>query len=341
LQASKQRILAELDRLGEESKAKQVAAAQETGRKLSEAELQAQAIILQNRSAFQKRLDELSLTARQAQIQALLVTANDEQRLRLQTELLELEHQRRLEAIRQEFGNKRGIGESQVNALIEQERARHLAQLEVLNNQFAQKELEQKQKREQMLLSAEVAFNQGLLQITYAFVESLGAALVDGGNAWSSFEAFALNTFGSMLVNLGMAAIGIGALIEGIKVAVLSLSGPFAIVAGVALIALGGALKALAGQRLRKALGGRGGGSFATPPPVYGGTPIGSTGPVSGGPVTGNTDFASREQQRLNQAGVTINIQGSIFDSEATGSRIVSLVNDAFKRQGVRVAGAT
>lgn len=336
LQKSKARIVSELNKLNLEVTKSQAASQIESARQVAEVDAQLQSILLANRSAFNKKLDELNYQARQAQLISRLVLASEDEKLRIQTELLELEHQKRMQSIRDEFANKRGISEYQINLLLEAEQSRHYAALEQLNAQFNQRSFELSQRRQQVLINAEAAFNAGLLQITYAFVESLGAALVDGGNAWSSFEAFALNTFGSMLINLGQAAIGIGVLVEGIKAAVLALSGPFAIIAGVSLIALGGVLKALAGKKLRSALGRSSGNTFATPPPVFGGQPVSNIGPVSGGPVT-SQDFASRESQRLNQAGVTVNIQGSIFDSDATGSRIVNLINDAFKRQGVRV----
>ncbi|MEJ5328461.1 MAG: hypothetical protein WHU54_09490 [Candidatus Bathyarchaeia archaeon] len=331
LQASKQRILAELDRLAEESKAKQVTAAQETGRKVTEAELQAQAIILQNRSAFQKKLDELSLSARQAQIQALLVTANDEERLRLQTELLELEHQRRLESIRQEFGNKRGIGEAQVNALVEQERARHLAQVEALNAQFYTSQAKQKQNFESFLLQSTQATNQALVSIVSLTVQTLAASLIQGGQAFGNFGATILNIIGDLLINIGQAALAFGAVIDGIKASLVTLFGGNAIVAGLAAIALGGLLKAVASSML-------GSGFKAGPAPSFGGgvTQVGGEPAVQ--PIVTEQELENRQAQREQVSpSITINVEGSLFNTEETGRTLVDLLSREFNKRGARI----
>lgn len=331
LQASKQRILAELDRLAEESKAKQVAASQDTGRKLSEAELQAQAIILQNRSAFQKRLDELSLSARQAQIEALLVKANDEQRLRLQTELLELEHQRRLEAIRQEFKNKRGISESQVNALTEQEVARHLAQIEALNAQFYTSQAKQKQEFDSFILQSTQATNQALVSIVSLTVQSLAASLIQGGQAFGNFGATILNIIGDLLINIGQAALAFGAVIDGIKASLVTLFGGNAIFAGLAAIALGGLLKAVASSML-------GSGFKAGPAPSFGGgvTQVGGEPAVQ--PIVTEQDLENRQAQREQVSpSVTINVEGSLFNTEDTGRTLVDLLSREFNKRGARI----
>jgi hypothetical protein len=93
-----------------------------------------------------------------------------------------------------------------------------------------------------------------------AFV--IGDALASGGNVIESAGAVMLGAFANVLNQLGQLAIGTGVAMESIKTAFKSLGGGGAIAAGVALIALAGAVSAKA-----KKIGGglnSGGGSFST-----------------------------------------------------------------------------
>ena len=93
---------------------------------------------------------------------------------------------------------------------------------------------------------------------------------------------------------------------------------------GAALIVLGGALKALSG------------GTSAGAAPVAGGGGVGA----SPSPTTDLTPQDQLTRQEPNTQ-VQVVVQGSIYDSDETGSRIVDLINTAFDKKGVVIKGAT
>ena len=76
--------------------------------------------------------------------------------------------------------------------------------------------------------------------------ESIGGLIGDlatGGDAWGNFASSAVSAFGDMAVSVGKMAISTGVATLGIKAALESLNGYAAIAAGVALVALGTAVK--------------------------------------------------------------------------------------------------
>lgn len=76
--------------------------------------------------------------------------------------------------------------------------------------------------------------------------ESIGGLICDlatGGDAWGNFASSAVSAFGDMAVSVGKMAISTGVATLGIKAALESLNGYAAIAAGVALVALGTAVK--------------------------------------------------------------------------------------------------
>lgn len=81
---------------------------------------------------------------------------------------------------------------------------------------------------------------------TEAVGESIGSLigdLVSGGDAWSNFANTALSAFGDLAISVGRMAISTGVATLGIQAALQSLNGYVAIAAGVALVALGSAVK--------------------------------------------------------------------------------------------------
>jgi hypothetical protein len=104
--------------------------------------------------------------------------------------------------------------------------------------------------------------NQGISTGLGDLAFAIGDALASGGNVIESAGAVMLGAFANVLNQLGQLAIGTGVAMESIKAAFKSLGGGGAIAAGVALIALAGAVSAKA-----KKIGGglnSGGGSFST-----------------------------------------------------------------------------
>ena len=152
--------------------------------------------------------------------------------------------------------------------------------------------------------------------ISNAF-SAFGKALVEGGDAFGEFGRQALSMIGSIAIQMGQFLIVAGAgwsLIPGFQ------KSAGAIVAGVALTVLGGALQAL----------GSGGGT-----PAATGTPSAT---AAGGGTTayGNPMVEpTAEQERMAaQTGVQVIVQGNIFDSRETGLQIAQIINDSFDLNG-------
>lgn len=89
-----------------------------------------------------------------------------------------------------------------------------------------------------------------LQQILTSSLESIGSTLggligdlATGEDAWSNFSNAAISAFGDMAISVGKMAIATGSATLGIKAALESLNGYVAIAAGVALVALGTAVK--------------------------------------------------------------------------------------------------
>lgn len=147
---------------------------------------------------------------------------------------------------------------------------------------------------------------------------AFGNAIVTGKDRFEEFGKGILKTLGALAIQLGQFLIltGLGFTALGF----LGFSGAGAVAAGVGLTILGGVLQALGSSSSGTAAGG----VAATPSDQAGfGTAVDLT-----------------QQQNLNrQAGTTINltVQGSIFDSDETGGRLVKLLNDSFDKDGTVV----
>jgi hypothetical protein len=118
------------------------------------------------------------------------------------------------------------------------------------------------------------------------FAFAIGEAFANGSNVVESVGAIFLSTLAGVLNQLGQLAIGTGVAIEAIKKAFESLGGGGAIVAGVALIALAGAVSA----RAKKIGGGLRGGSVGSSP-VGGGSGSSFVGGAVGGIFNQNREI--------------------------------------------------
>jgi hypothetical protein len=162
-------------------------------------------------------------------------------------------------------------------------------------------------------------------------VNLFAQALFKGGNAFEDFAKGILGIVADQIIRLGEALLIQGLAIEAFIISINTLlpgSGVAAAAAGVGLILFGTALKNAIGA------GGSSGGGGA---PSFGGG-------VSGGSLTSPVggELAQNPEPAKPQTKIEVNIQGSIFDSDATGSRIVDLINNAFDQSGVQVTnGAT
>lgn len=164
--------------------------------------------------------------------------------------------------------------------------------------------------------------------------QQLGAAMVGAGDGMQDFGSIALGMLGQLAIQTGSFFIAVGAGMTATG-AIFGLSGGAAIAAGVALTVLGGALTALSSKGKGTAST-----SATTSTPVET-SPVSSTG---GGLALETPDFGTDEttaftdsSQIEKQASVTVNVQGSIFDADSTGVRIVEILQNEFNLNGSKV----
>jgi hypothetical protein len=158
---------------------------------------------------------------------------------------------------------------------------------------------------------------------------SVGAALVNGENAFEAFGRAVLSSFGDILIMLGTQAIFASTAMIAAPL-LFGLQGAAGVAAGLALITAGGALKAFAG--------GAGGGASAA---AGGGVAAGGGGGFEGGELDtgGITEVAELERETPGTT-VTVNVQGNILDRRETGLEIAEVINETFGSNGVVITQA-
>lgn len=226
--------------------------------------------------------------------------------------------------VNKNFSNQLGFNEAQREALrtsilqeAESKRILISAQANEAVTQAAQKQKE----RLQAITSATTGIIKG-------GATALGEALSSAGNAFENFGKGIAVVIADQVINLGQALIVQGLAIETFVQAINSLlpgSGAAAAAAGLGLVLFGTALKAAVGGGSSKA---------GTASDSGGGVSAGTDGNASS-PVNDIVDAKPREPDTK----IELNIQGDVLDSEATGLRIVDLLNTAFDKQGVVVTG--
>lgn len=144
----------------------------------------------------------------------------------------------------------------------------------------------------------------GTLENIGAGIGNLIGDLATGGDAWGNFADMAISTFGDMAITIGKMAVSTGVATLGIKAALESLNGYVAIAAGVALIALGSAVKA--------DLSNVAAGNYNASTNV-----ASATGNYGAGSSPINTAFENRE--------MTIKVTGTL---RAEGSQLVSVIEN-------------
>ena len=140
-------------------------------------------------------------------------------------------------------------------------------------------------------------------------IGSLIGDLATGEDAWGNFANNAISAFGDMAITVGKMAVATGTATLGIKAALESLNGYVAIAAGVALIALGSAVKT--------GLGNVASGNYNASTNVA--SSIGSYGAESV-----NTGFESRE--------INIHVSGTL---RGEGNQLLAVIENENKRQYV------
>ena len=184
-----------------------------------------------------------------------------------------------------------------------------------LNNDTKKKTDSFKENISELGKSINTAVNNFMVRAVTEGMTRIGAALVQGQSAFSGFNSAILNILGDFAIQVGVLVIGIGEAATAVASALTNFfTGPLAIVAGLALIGLGGALKSMAGGPASSSAGG---GVASSPSATTELTP---------------TQELTRQEP---QTSVQVVVQGDILDSDDTGSRVVELINRAFDKKGV------
>ena len=153
-------------------------------------------------------------------------------------------------------------------------------------------------------------------------IQKVTQALVAGENVFKAFGKAVLGLVADMAIQMGKIFVATGVA----QLALFATPGA-SILAGAALIAAGTVAKSIFGGSDSNSPGGVGGGGVA-----------------SGGFVAGGTNDAPAvdqvEEREEPNTEVVVNIQGDVLDSEESGTRLVSIINDAFEKDGVVIKGA-
>ena len=156
-------------------------------------------------------------------------------------------------------------------------------------------------------------------------VQKLVSGLIKGGLNFKDFAGFVFDLLGDMAIQMGTFAITAGIAIESIG----NLHGAKAVIAGIALVALGTIIKSFLG-------GGSGGGSSAGA-----GAQTASTGASGGGGLvatdTATTEVAQTQERKVGQT-VNIEVQGNMIDDNNKFAKFVAdTLNRGFETEDLRL----
>lgn len=159
----------------------------------------------------------------------------------------------------------------------------------------------------------------GIVRTVSTGIQNITQSLIKGTFSFTDFAKNILAIVGDLAIQLGQTLILTGIGVESLK----ALGGAAAIAAGAGLIALGTILKSLGGSsEISAATGGVGGDPF---------------GPQQGGDTESSIPVA--EPQPSNQ--INVNIAGDVLDSDDTGLRIATLLQNEIDRSGQSILQVT
>lgn len=167
------------------------------------------------------------------------------------------------------------------------------------------------------------AFRDGIGQGVGQGFAAFGRALATGENAFDAFAKSFLGTLGQLMVQQGTAFIlqGLGfKVIPGLQG-----SGASLVATGSALAVFGGALSALSGGGGAAAASGAGAAAA-------GGEPVGQ-------PTETVTAQATEREEP--QTAVSVVVNGDVFDSQETGTRIAQILSDSFQQEGIVISNGS
>jgi hypothetical protein len=194
------------------------------------------------------------------------------------------------------------------------------------NSAFGRVKLLGEDFRAQLQGKLNAAFSSFRDGVAHSFA-SIGDALVKGKNAFLAFGQALLGVFGDLAIQIGTFyfLLGLANLFLNPAAAAAEIAG------GLALIVLGGALKAFAqtsGNGMASSAGAAGGGAA----PAGGG--------VAADPnlSTASPDHFNDRQRGQGGTKVEIHVQGNILDRRQTGLELAEVINEAFGSNGVTYA---
>jgi hypothetical protein len=159
------------------------------------------------------------------------------------------------------------------------------SRLGAANEVLRAKGLEQQMIAQENALAVGAIVTSNLQNIAMGIGEALGDAIANGGNLVGALASTMLTGLANMAIQMGKLVLQNGIAIEAIKEALTSLQGPLAIAAGIALIAIGSAVKAGAANIAKgKGKGGGGGGQSG---PRSGAVAAFANGGIVSGPTLG------------------------------------------------------
>lgn len=170
-------------------------------------------------------------------------------------------------------------------------------------------------------------FQQGVVNTISVGVQTLGASLIKGGKAFDNFGKQIFNILGDLAISMGTTILLSSQAIQALKFAVFGPAGP-GIAAGIALIALGGLLKALGG--------GESSGVAAGTPGSAGGDVGGGTAAVGGGAASALVP--DQDATRAKGTQVNVVVEGNILDRRESGLEIAKIIQEQFDVNGGVIA---
>lgn len=217
----------------------------------------------------------------------------------------------RLNAIKKLAQEKQYITDEQYNlAVVEATKLR--------NEQIAQ--IDDASKKAQLAKQEEFSKSIGstLVSGISSSFQALGAALAKGEDAWGAFAKSVLGVIGDLMIQVGTSIILQAEAIKSLQAAIATFAWPAALAAGLALIALGGAFKALSG----------GGGSSVPSASPTGG----AAGPIATTPIAGDQVATPGQTQAIN-----INVEGTVLDPRSVGQQIATILQETFESNAATV----
>jgi len=152
-------------------------------------------------------------------------------------------------------------------------------------------------------------------------IQDVTNAIMEGENAFAAFGDSILGIFGDLAIQLGSFFIAEGIAIEAMN----AISGTGAVIAGIGLIALGTIMKSFSGS----------GGSSANTSTSSGG--VGTAADFTE-PAMVESFGPEDVEEKVPDTTISVNVQGDILDSDESGSRIVSMINEAYDKQGIVIS---